>query len=104
MSREPIAASVLVMLIGAISSRVGTVGVPTASVVHSLMPPLPDQWRHRMRRAGRSFRCGPTAGADAGVARLVYVSTAGVYDRSAGIWDVAEDGDLLPVGSGDHPD
>src|SRR3954447_21327349 len=40
----------------------------------------------------------------AGVARLVHMSTAGVYDRSAGIGDVAEDGALLPEGSGDYPD
>src|SRR5690242_8104496 len=44
------------------------------------------------------------AARDAGVARLVHVSTAGVYDRSAGIGDVAEDGALLPDGSGDYPD
>jgi len=41
---------------------------------------------------------------DAGVARLVHVSTAGVYDRSAGVGDLAEDGPLLPEGSGDYPD
>src|SRR5829696_7001395 len=41
---------------------------------------------------------------DAGVARLVHVSTAGVYDRSAGVGDIAEDGALLPEGSGDYPD
>jgi nucleoside-diphosphate-sugar epimerase len=34
----------------------------------------------------------------------VHVSTAGVYDRSAGVGDVAEDGALLPEGSGDYPD
>jgi nucleoside-diphosphate-sugar epimerase len=44
------------------------------------------------------------AARDAGVARLVHVSTAGVYDRSAGVGDVAEDGPLLPEGSGDYPD
>jgi nucleoside-diphosphate-sugar epimerase len=44
------------------------------------------------------------AARDAGVARLVHVSTAGVYDRSAGVGDVAEDSALLPEGSGDHPD
>ncbi len=41
---------------------------------------------------------------DAGVSRFVHVSTAGVYDRSAGVGDVAEDGALLPEGSGDYPD
>ncbi len=44
------------------------------------------------------------AARDAGVARLVHLSTAGVYDRSAGVGDVAEDGALLPEGSGDYPD
>jgi 2-alkyl-3-oxoalkanoate reductase len=44
------------------------------------------------------------AARDAGVARLVHVSTSGVYDRSAGAGDVAEDGALLPEGSGDYPD
>lgn len=44
------------------------------------------------------------AARDAGVARLVHVSTAGVYDRSAGAGDVAEDGALLPEGSGAYPD
>lgn len=44
------------------------------------------------------------AARDAGVARLVHVSTAGVYDRSPGAGDMAEDGPLLPDGSGDYPD
>jgi nucleoside-diphosphate-sugar epimerase len=44
------------------------------------------------------------AARDAGVARLVHVSTAGVYDRSAGVGNVAEDGALLPEGSGAYPD
>ena len=41
---------------------------------------------------------------DAGVGRLVHVSTSGVYDRSADIGDIAEDGALLPEGSGSYPD
>src|SRR4051812_58379 len=49
MSRRPVAASWSVMLIGAISSRVGTVGVPAAAVVRSLMPPL-------------RYRCGTGCG------------------------------------------
>jgi nucleoside-diphosphate-sugar epimerase len=44
------------------------------------------------------------AARDAGVARLVHVSTTGVYDRSAGVGDVAEDGVLLPEGSGAYAD
>ena len=44
------------------------------------------------------------AARDAGVARLVHLSTAGVYDRSADMGDVGEDGALLPEGSGDYAD
>ena len=44
------------------------------------------------------------AARDAGVARLVHVSTAAVYDLSAGVGDVPDDGALLPEGSGDYPD
>src|SRR3712207_5212236 len=45
------------------------------------------------------------AARDAGVGRLVHVSTAGVdHDRSAGVGDIGEDGALLPEGSGDYPD
>jgi 2-alkyl-3-oxoalkanoate reductase len=44
------------------------------------------------------------AAEEAGVARLVHVSTAGVYDRSAGVGDVAEDGDLLAQGNGAYAD
>lgn len=44
------------------------------------------------------------AARDAGVARLVHVSTAGVYDRTPEMGDVAEDGALLPDGSGAYPD
>jgi nucleoside-diphosphate-sugar epimerase len=44
------------------------------------------------------------AARDAGVARLVHVSTAGVYDLPAGARDAADDAALLPQGSGDYPD
>ncbi|ROP34586.1 NAD-dependent epimerase/dehydratase family protein [Pseudokineococcus lusitanus] len=44
------------------------------------------------------------AARDAGVPRFVHLSTAGVYDRTAGVGDVTEDGALLPDGSGDYPD
>ena len=44
------------------------------------------------------------AARDAGVVRLVHVSTAAVYDRSPGLGDVADDGELAPEGSGDYPD
>ena len=41
------------------------------------------------------------AARDAGVARFVHVSTAGVYDRTAGVGDVSEDSALLGEDSGD---
>ena len=44
------------------------------------------------------------AARDAGVARLVHVSTAAVYDLAPGVGDVADDGALLPEGSGDYAD
>ncbi|MCF6743478.1 NAD(P)-dependent oxidoreductase [Blastococcus sp. KM273128] len=62
----------------------------------------PREVQHRVGVEGTPV-IAPAA-RDAGVARLVHVSTAGVYDRSAGVGDVAEDGALLPEGSGDYPD
>ena len=44
------------------------------------------------------------AARDAGASRIVHVSTAAVYDLAAGGGDVAENGELLPEGSGDYPD
>ena len=44
------------------------------------------------------------AARDAGVPLLVHVSTAGVYDLAPSAGDVADDGALLPQGSGDYPD
>jgi nucleoside-diphosphate-sugar epimerase len=58
--------------------------------------------QHRVGVVGTSILA--RAARDAGVARLVHVSTAGVYDRSAGVGDVAEGGALLPDGSGDYAD
>ncbi|TYP88982.1 NAD-dependent epimerase/dehydratase family protein [Blastococcus xanthinilyticus] len=62
----------------------------------------PREVQHRVGAEGTPVLA--RAARDAGVARLVHVSTAGVYDRSAGLGDVAEDGALLPDGSGAYPD
>ncbi|MGY1828293.1 NAD-dependent epimerase/dehydratase family protein [Blastococcus sp. SYSU DS0541] len=62
----------------------------------------PREVQHRVGVEGT--RAVARAARDAGVARLVHLSTAGVYDRSAGVGDVAEDGALLPEGSGAYPD
>lgn len=43
------------------------------------------------------------AARDAGVARLVHVSTAGVYDRSPGVGDVREGSTLVGPDGGDYP-
>jgi nucleoside-diphosphate-sugar epimerase len=58
--------------------------------------------QHRVGAEGTAVLA--RAARDAGVARLVHVSTAGVYDRSAGVGDIAEDSALLPEGSGNYPD
>lgn len=42
------------------------------------------------------------AAADAGVERLVHVSTAAVYDRTPGLGDVDEHADLAPDDAGDY--
>jgi nucleoside-diphosphate-sugar epimerase len=60
------------------------------------------QVQHRVGVEGTAVLA--RAARDAGVARFVHVSTAGVYDRSPGVGDLAEDGVLLPEGSGDYPD
>lgn len=62
----------------------------------------PRQVQHRVGVEGTPVLA--RAARDAGVQRLVHLSTAGVYDLSAGVGDVAEDGALLPEGSGDYPD
>ncbi|MGY1883845.1 MULTISPECIES: NAD-dependent epimerase/dehydratase family protein [unclassified Blastococcus] len=81
----------------------GTVTRGVDAVVTTVHPMgSPREVQHRVGVEGTSAFA--RAARDAGVARLVHVSTAGVYDRSAGVGDVAEDGALLPEGSGDYPD
>ncbi len=62
----------------------------------------PREVQHRVGVEGTAVLA--RAARDAGVARLVHVSTAAVYDRSAGLGDVAEDGALAPEGSGAYAD
>ncbi len=82
-------------------ARAVTQGADAAvTTVHPMGSPREVQ--HRVAVEGTPLLA--RAARDAGVARLVHVSTAGVYDRSAGVADVAEDGALLPQGSGDYPD
>jgi nucleoside-diphosphate-sugar epimerase len=58
--------------------------------------------QHRVGAEGTAVLA--RAARDAGVARLVHVSTAAVYDRSPAMGDVADDGPLLPEGSGAYAD
>ncbi|TFV49552.1 NAD(P)-dependent oxidoreductase [Blastococcus sp. TF02A-35] len=82
-------------------ARAVTEGADAAvTTVHPMGSPREVQ--HRVGAEGTAAFA--RAARDAGVARLVHVSTAGVYDRSAGVGDIAEDGALLPEGSGDYPD
>lgn len=76
----------------------------SADAVVTTVHPMgsPREVQHRVAVEGTPVIA--RAARDAGVARLVHVSTAGVYDRSAGIGDIAEDGALLPEGSGDYAD
>jgi nucleoside-diphosphate-sugar epimerase len=62
----------------------------------------PREVQHRVGAEGTPVIA--RAARDAGVARLVHVSTSAVYDLSAGMGDLADDGPLLPGGSGDYPD
>ena len=75
-----------------------------ASAVVTTVHPMgsPREVQHRVGAEGTPVLA--RAARDAGVPVLVHVSTAGVYDRSVGIGDVAEDSALLPEGSGDYPD
>ena len=70
------------------------------TTVHPMGSDRDEQHRVGVEGTARLAR----AARDAGVERLVHVSTAGVYDRSAGLGDLAEDAALLPEGSGDYPD
>ena len=84
-------------------SLAGAVTQGAGAVVTTVRPMGPSrEVRYRVGVGGTPVLA--RAARDAGGARLVHVSTAGVYDRSAGVGDVAEDGALLPEGSGDYPD
>jgi nucleoside-diphosphate-sugar epimerase len=78
--------------------------VEGADAVVTTVHPMgsPRDVQHRVAVQGTPVLA--RAARDAGVARFVHLSTAGVHDRSAGVGDIAEDGPLLPEGSGDYPD
>ncbi|GAB4079378.1 NAD(P)H-binding protein [Modestobacter muralis] len=78
--------------------------VSGADAVVTTVHPMgsPRDVQHRVAVEGTPVLA--RAARDAGVDRFVHLSTAGVHDRSAGVGDIAEDGMLLPEGSGDYPD
>src|SRR5947209_2834037 len=77
---------------------------PGADAVVTTVHPMQSSREVQYRVGAEGTPVLAWAARDAGVARLVHVSTAGVYDLSAGVGDVADDGPLLPEGSGDYPD
>ncbi|RZU31816.1 NAD-dependent epimerase/dehydratase family protein [Blastococcus saxobsidens] len=85
---------------GSVASAVTRGADAVVSTVHPMGSPREVQ--HRVGVEGTPVLA--RAARDAGVARFVHVSTAGVHDRSAGVGDIAEDGALLPQGSGAYPD
>jgi len=100
--RRPGTAPVLDGVTEHVGDAVDALGGADAVVttVHPMGSDRDEQHRVGVEGTARLAR----AARDAGVARLVHVSTAGVYDRSAGLGDLAEDAALLPEGSGDYPD
>lgn len=73
-----------------------------SAVVTTVHPMGSDRdTQHRIGVDGTSVLAH--AARDAGVERLVHVSTAAVYDRSPGVGDVDEDGALVDDDGGDYP-
>lgn len=73
-----------------------------AAVVTTVHPMGSDrETQHRIGVAGTSVLA--RAARDAGVDRLVHVSTAAVYDRSPGVGDIDEDAVLVDDDAGDYP-
>jgi nucleoside-diphosphate-sugar epimerase len=72
-----------------------------SAVVTTVHPMGSDrETQERVGVAGTTVVAG--AAADAGVVRLVHVSTAAVYDRSPGVGDVDEDSALVGDGGNDY--
>lgn len=71
-----------------------TVVLGADAVVSTVHPMGSDyETQHRIGVEGTTILAKEAR--DAGVARLIHISTAAVYDRSAGTGDVAEDGTLV---------
>jgi nucleoside-diphosphate-sugar epimerase len=73
-----------------------------AAVVTTVHPMGSDlETQHRIGVEGTTVLA--RAARDAGVERLVHVSTAAVYDRSPGVGDIDEDAGLVDDDAGDYP-
>ena len=94
-----------------VEERVGDFGDPafaaevvdgTRAVVTTVHPMGSDRrTQHRVAVEGTPVIA--SAARDAGVDRLVHMSTAGVYDRSPGVGDVDESAALVGDDGGDYP-
>ena len=94
-----------------VEERVGDFGDPAFAadvvagahgVVTTVHPMGSDrQTQHRVAVEGTPVLA--RAARDAGVERLVHMSTAAVYDRSPGVGDVDESADLVDDDGGDYP-
>jgi nucleoside-diphosphate-sugar epimerase len=72
-----------------------------AAIVTTVHPMDSDrEAQHRIAVEGTPILA--TAARDAGVERLVHLSTAAVYDRSPGVGDVDEDSPLVPDDANDY--
>ncbi|TFV56124.1 NAD-dependent epimerase/dehydratase family protein [Mycobacterium sp. PS03-16] len=77
--------------------------VDGAAAVVTTVHPMGSDRRTQHRVAVEGTPALARAARDAGVGRLVHMSTAGVYDRSPGIGDVDESAALVGDDGGDYP-
>ncbi|MEA2168461.1 MAG: hypothetical protein QOF76_1761 [Solirubrobacteraceae bacterium] len=93
-----------------VEERVGDFGeaafaaeaVDGADGVVTTVHPMGSDRQTQERVGVEATRTFATAARDAGVARLVHVSTAAVYDRAPGTGDVGEDSALVGDDAGDY--
>jgi 2-alkyl-3-oxoalkanoate reductase len=76
--------------------------VDGASAVVTTVHPMGADRRTQQRVAVEGTRVLAQAARDAGVARLVHISTAAVYDRSPGAGDIDEESPLVGDDGGDY--
>jgi 2-alkyl-3-oxoalkanoate reductase len=77
--------------------------VKGASAVVTTVHPMGSDLQTQHRVGVEGTRVLARAAAEAGVERLVHISTAGVYDRSPEVGDVDESSPLVADDAGDYP-